>query len=75
MSGRDGHWTPFVVVAFGVFLAMGLVARMVPQIQVFILSIPIQVITGLIVLATSLSAVMLYFMEEYETFWRGFTGL
>lgn len=67
--------TPFLVVAFGVFLSMGLVARLVPQIQVFILSIPIQVLTGLVVLMTSVSAVMLYFLEDYESFWKSFAGL
>lgn len=63
---------PFVVVAFGVFVAMGLVARLVPQIQVFILSIPVQIITGMITLMTAISAMMLYFMEEYEAFWKAF---
>lgn len=64
--------TPFVVVSFGVFIAMGLVARLVPQIQVFILSIPVQIITGLIVFITALSAMMLYFLEQYSTFWQSF---
>lgn len=63
---------PFIVVSFGVFVAMGLVARLVPQIQVFILSIPIQIITGLVVLMTSISAMMLYFIAEYEAFWKNF---
>lgn len=61
---------PFMVVGFAVFIAMGLVARFVPQIQVFMLSIPVQVVVGLIVFATSLSAIMLYFLQEYEGFWR-----
>lgn len=63
---------PFIVVSFGIFVAMGLVARLVPQIQVFIMSVPVQVMTGLILLMTSISAMMLYFMNEYETFWRNF---
>lgn len=67
--------TPFMVIAFGVFIAMGLVARLVPQIQVFALSVPVQIITGMIVLMTSLSAVMLYFLDEYEAFWRAFIGM
>ena len=66
---------PFIIVAFGVFIAMGLVARLVPQIQVFVLSIPVQVITGLIVLMTSISAVMLYYLDEYGAFWKAFAGL
>lgn len=63
---------PFVVVSMGVFIAMGLVARLVPQIQVFSLSVPVQVLTGLVLLLTSLSAMMLYFIDAYEAFWRNF---
>ncbi|MDB5477652.1 MAG: fliR [Alphaproteobacteria bacterium] len=63
---------PFVVVSFGVFIAMGLVARLVPQIQVFALSVPVQVLTGLVLLMTSISAMMLFFLDEYERFWKSF---
>ena len=63
---------PFIVVGFGVFIAMGLVARLVPQIQVFILSIPIQIMTGLTLLVASLSAMMLFFLEQYQDFWFAF---
>lgn len=66
--------SPFIVVAFGVFLAMGLVARLVPQIQVFILSIPVQVLTGLLLFMTSLSAVMMFFLDEYSNYWQSFVG-
>lgn len=63
---------PFIVVSFGIFIAMGLVARLVPQIQVFIMSVPVQVLTGLVLLMTSISAMMVYFIGEYENFWRNF---
>jgi flagellar biosynthetic protein FliR len=66
---------PFIIVGFGVFLAMGLVSRLVPQIQVFILSMPIQILVGLTLLATCMSALMLFFLQQYEDFWTGlFTG-
>lgn len=63
---------PFIIVAFGVFVGMGMVARLVPQIQVFILSIPLQIITGLVVLVTAVSAMMMYFLEAYQSFWQNF---
>ena len=63
---------PFIIVAFGIFVAMGLVARLVPQIQVFIMSVPVQVMTGLVLMMTSVSAMMVYFLTEYENFWRNF---
>ena len=66
---------PFIIVGFGVFIAMGLVARLVPQIQVFVLSMPIQILVGLTLLITCLSAMMLFFFEQYEDFWQSlFTG-
>lgn len=64
--------SPFIIVSFGVFIAMGLVARLVPQIQVFILSIPVQIITGLIVFSTTISAMMIYFLDQYSAFWQSF---
>jgi len=60
---------PFVIVSIGVFLGMGLVARMVPQIQVFIVSIPLQIMAGVILLMTAVSAMMLYFLSEYQDAW------
>jgi flagellar biosynthetic protein FliR len=66
---------PFIVVGFGVFLAMGLVARLVPQIQVFIVSVPVQIMTGMVLLMTSISAMMMYFLTEYEAFWRNFLSI
>jgi flagellar biosynthetic protein FliR len=65
---------PFVIVSIGVFLGMGLVARMVPQIQVFIVSIPMQIMAGLILLMTAISAMMLYFLSEYQDSWMAIFG-
>lgn len=62
---------PFIVVSIGLFLAMGLVARLVPQIQVFALSVPVQLLTGLALLLVTISAMMLYFMDQYQDFWTG----
>jgi flagellar biosynthetic protein FliR len=66
---------PFIVVALGVFVAMGLVARLVPQIQVFVVSMPIQIMTGLVLLMTSISAMMMFFLQQYESFWRNFLSI
>jgi flagellar biosynthetic protein FliR len=60
---------PFIIVGFGLFLAMGLVARLVPQIQVFALSMPVQIVVGLTLMTTCLSAMMLFFLQRYEDFW------
>lgn len=61
---------PFVVVSMGVFIAMGLVARLVPQIQVFILSIPLQIAVGLVLFMTTVSAMLLFFLSAYQESWQ-----
>ncbi len=66
---------PFVIISLGIYFAMGLVARLVPQIQIFFLAIPLQIIVGLTTLATILSAIILYFMVEFETVIAPFAGL
>lgn len=63
---------PFMVIIIGILFAMGLVARMVPQIQVFILSVPVQMLVGTITLMTVLSAMMMYFMSEMDGFMKNF---
>ena len=63
---------PFLVIIIGILFAMGLLARMVPQIQVFILSVPVQMMVGTITLMTVLSAMMMYFMNELSNFLQHF---
>jgi flagellar biosynthetic protein FliR len=66
---------PFVIVSMGVFIAMGLVARLVPQIQVFVVSMPVQIAVGLLLMMTTISAMMMFFLTEYQDSWLGvFSG-
>lgn len=65
---------PFIIVGLGIFMAMGLVARLVPQIQVFVLSMPVQIMVGLALLVTCISSMMLFFLQHYEDFWRNIFG-
>ena len=66
---------PFVIVSLGIYFAMALIARLVPQIQIFFLAIPLQIIIGLTTLATVLSAAMLYFLVEFEGVMAPLAGL
>jgi flagellar biosynthetic protein FliR len=63
---------PFLVVIIGILFAMGLMARMVPQIQVFVMSVPVQMLVGSLTLITVLSSMMLYFMGEFDLFLKNF---
>jgi flagellar biosynthetic protein FliR len=60
---------PFLVVGLALYLGMGLVARLIPQIQVFVVTVPIQVILGLFLLMTVLSTMVFYFLDYFTGEW------
>ncbi len=59
---------PVLLLLFFVYVALGLIARAVPQIQVFFVSFPLSVGLGLLILGLSLPAFM-------SLMYDGFTGL
>ncbi len=58
---------PVVVVAVLIYIAMGLMARLMPQIQVFFIALPLQILVAFTILALTLGAGMLLFLEEFES--------
>ncbi len=57
---------PFTVAGIMFALALGLVARLAPQIQVFFLFMPVQVMLGLFLMAITMSAMMLFWLTHFE---------
>lgn len=57
---------PFLVFGLIFFLGMGLLARLMPQMQVFFVSQPLQILLGLIILAGILVAGMSAFLGSFE---------
>ncbi len=57
---------PFIVISLVLYVGMGVLSRLMPQIQVFMIALPLQIILGLIVLAITLSSIMLFFLTRYE---------
>jgi len=57
---------PFIVVSLLLYIGMGVLGRLMPQIQVFILALPLQILFGLTALFLVLSSALLYWMEQYE---------
>jgi len=57
--------SPFIVLGLVFFLALGLVARMVPQLQVMFIAQPLQIIAGLFVFAAVLVTGMRWFLDEF----------
>ncbi len=57
---------PVVIVSMVIYVSMGLMARLMPQIQVFFIALPVQLTVGFVVIALTLSASMLLFLEDFE---------
>ena len=63
---------PVVLVGIVLNLAMGLLARLMPQIQVFFLILPIQIVLGMLILAMTISAIMMMWLSYAEESLIGF---
>lgn len=57
---------PHLAIGLIMYVIAGILARLMPTMQVFFILMPPQVMIGLFVLMTTLSAVMLWFVQAYE---------
>lgn len=58
---------PFLLVGLVVQLAFGLLGRLMPQVQIFFLAMPLQILLALVLLTMVLSAGMLYWLKGFES--------
>ncbi|MBO6782394.1 MAG: flagellar type III secretion system protein FliR [Alphaproteobacteria bacterium] len=63
---------PILVVGMMIYLSMGLMARLMPQMQVFFIALPLQILVGFAVLAVTIGVSMLVFLDHFETVMGGF---
>jgi flagellar biosynthetic protein FliR len=54
-------------------IALGLISRLIPQVQVFMTAMPLSVMLGLAVIALGLGGGMMMWLEAMETQMRVFT--
>jgi len=57
---------PFIAVGTIFYLGVGLLARLMPQIQVFFVAMPLQIALGIMMLALALPIVMHWFIINFE---------
>jgi flagellar biosynthetic protein FliR len=57
---------PFLVYGIVFAVALGLLARLMPTLQVFFIAMPMQILAGFALLAVAMTAMMLYFLSSYE---------
>ena len=65
---------PFFIVAMMLYIGMGVLSRLMPQVQVFILALPVQIMLSMVTLALILSAAMMFWLSEFENAMRFFVG-
>jgi len=57
---------PLIAIGLVMYLGIGLLARLMPQMQVFFVIQPAQIAVGLLVIAITLPAVMLWFLDDFQ---------
>ena len=66
---------PFLVVGTIFYLAVGLINRLMPQVQIFFVAIPLQVGKGFVLLLITLPAIMQWFLQSFTEAYRPLLNL
>ena len=57
---------PCIIISIVLYTGMGVLSRLMPQVQVFLLAVPLQIMIALIIFALVLSSIMLFFLTRFE---------
>ncbi len=57
---------PFIVVTLLIYVGMGVLSRLMPQIQVFMVVMPLQILISIMLFAMVLSTLLLFWLGEFE---------
>ena len=63
---------PFIAFAFLFNLGLGILSRLMPQMQVFFIGVPLSIIIGMLVLVAVLGTMMSTFVMDLGRFLTGF---
>ena len=63
---------PFIVISLVFFMGLGMLARLMPQLQIFFISMPMQLAGGLFVFSAVLSGLFSIFLEYYGSYLNQF---
>jgi flagellar biosynthetic protein FliR len=58
--------TPFIVFAIVFYTGMGLLARLQPQMPVFFVALPLQILIALVIFALVIPTLLLWFLDRFE---------
>ena len=62
---------PFVTVSLVFYLGLGLLARLMPQVQIFFVALPMNILLGLAIMAMVLSGAMFFWLEAFQDRFAG----
>ena len=65
---------PFMVVTMVVYVGMGVLTRLMPQIQVFMIAMPVQILLSLIILGMVVPAIYLFWLAKFQEGMTYFLG-
>jgi flagellar biosynthetic protein FliR len=57
---------PFLVFGFAVYAALGVLARLMPQLQVFFVAVPINILCGFVIMMAMLGSMITLFLSFYS---------
>ncbi|MEA2755544.1 MAG: flagellar biosynthesis protein FliR [Aliidongia sp.] len=66
---------PYIILGTLFYLALGLVGRIMPQLQIFYLGLPLQILGGLTMLMVTIGAAVMWFLGTFADVMRNFTTL
>ncbi len=66
---------PFLVLVTILYVGMAIMSKLMPQVQVFMLAVPIQVTLALITLSMAMSTMMLFWLSKFDEGYQFFYSL
>jgi flagellar biosynthetic protein FliR len=64
---------PYIILGTLFYLSLGLIGRIMPQLQIFYIGLPLQIMGGLTMLALTVSTAVLWFIGTFENVLTNFT--
>ncbi len=58
---------PFIIIGLVIYIGMGILSRLMPQIQVFLIAIPIQILISLTIMALITSAGLMFWLSKFHS--------
>ena len=65
---------PFILVNIVLMFGSGVLAKLMPQLQIFFIMVPVQILLGILVLLVSLSGISSWFIGQYLEFLKHILG-